>query len=345
MATKDRKLLIVDDSEIDREILKNILSDDFEILEAENGFSAIENISTHKHEIDAILLDISMPLISGFDVLRLLQDNGLNYIPVFLITAEATKENVMRAAEFGIAEFISKPFDREDILRRMKSQLGVVTQYWLTMEDISQISQYMSKLEAIYKIYLSNFGKDDSHYVNMVELMRILLNRYLLKHKDAQLDREKVEIISRAAYFCDIGFMLVPDKLTVFSKDPEKIKVLTQNHTKFGAEIIKLESSKQCAFFIDTCAEMCLNHHERFDGYGYPRGISGKNISVYSQMCRLTDEFDGVFSKLYGTNEMQVNLVMKKILQDDGLASPELISLFDDCRPSITAYYTKRQAK
>ena len=83
MAKRDRTILIVDDSEIDRQILGNILADSFEVLEAENGFSAIEIVSAQKHEIDAIMLDISMPHISGFDVLRLLRDNGMGHIPVF----------------------------------------------------------------------------------------------------------------------------------------------------------------------------------------------------------------------------------------------------------------------
>ena len=109
MDMNGKKLLIVDDSEIDRLILKTILEDDFEIKEAENGYAAIEMLSRKMYIPDAILLDISMPLFSGFDVLRMIRDKQLVQCPVFLITSEATKDNVMRAAEFSIAEFISKP--------------------------------------------------------------------------------------------------------------------------------------------------------------------------------------------------------------------------------------------
>ena len=187
MANKDRTILIVDDSEIDRQILRNILEEDFEVMEAENGFSAIEIVTTNRNRLDAIMLDISMPHISGFDVLRLLRDNGVSHIPVFLISAEATKENVMRAAQFNISEFISKPFDRDDILQRTKALLGVTAEYWLVMEDIVQMQQYIEKLEGVYKLWLTNFGKDESHYRRMSDLMRILLSRYSLKHKDARL--------------------------------------------------------------------------------------------------------------------------------------------------------------
>ncbi len=343
MENKDRTILIVDDSEIDRQILSNILDENFAVMEAENGFTAIEMVTEHKNEIDAIMLDISMPHISGFDVLRLLRDNGLSHIPVFLITAEATKENVIRAAEFKITEFISKPFDRDNILHRVRSMLGITTQYWLTMEDIVEMRQYIEKIEAVYKIYLSNFEKDEAHYRRMTDLMQILLNRYALKHKEEQLDKEKIEIISKAAYFCDIGFMLVPDKMASFSRDPERYELIARNHTKFGSSIVKMGESKRCEFFVMVCSDMCMNHHERYDGYGYPRGLAGKSLTVYSQLCRLVDEFDKRFSKLYGGNDIQVGLVMKQIIKDEGLVTPELLSLFEDCKPNISGYYAKKK--
>ena len=345
MDNKERTILIVDDSEIDRQILSSILEEDFEVMEAENGFSAIEIVTLNKNKLDAIMLDISMPHISGFDVLRLLRDNGLSHIPVFLISAEATKENVLKAAQFHVSEFISKPFDRDSILQRTKAVLGIATQYWLTMEDIVQMRQYIEKLEAVYKLYLTNFGKDDAHYRRMSDLMQILLTKYAMKHKDAQLDKEKIEIISKAAYFCDIGMMFVPDKMSSFSssKDLDRLEVLTKNHPKFGSYIIKLGENKRCEFFVSFCSDICLNHHERYDGYGYPRGIGGKNLSVYSQMCRLMDEFDTMYSKLYGANDMQINLVMKQLIKKEGLVSEELMSLFDDCRQIFISYYTKKK--
>ncbi|MBR5229955.1 MAG: response regulator, partial [Firmicutes bacterium] len=172
MSKKDRVILIVDDSEIDRTILRNILEESFEVMEAANGFAAIEMITEHKNKLDAVMLDISMPHISGFDVLRLLQDNGLINIPIFLISAEATKENVVKAAQFNISEFISKPFDRDDILQRTKALLGIDVEYWLVMEDIVQMNHYIEKLEGLYKLWLFNFGKDDAHYRRMSDLMQ-----------------------------------------------------------------------------------------------------------------------------------------------------------------------------
>jgi len=211
------------------------------------------------------------------------------------------------------------------------------------MEDYIQMNQYIDRLETLFRQYLTNFDKNDLHYRRMTELMKIMLARYSMRHRDANLDKDKIEIISKAAYFCDIGMMLVPDKMAVFSRNPEKFDQLTKNHTKYGTYLIKLGENPHCEFFISICSDMCMNHHERFDGFGYPRGIGGKNLSPYSQLCHLADELDTLFSKLYGSNEIQVNLVMKQMLKDQGAVSEELLSLFEDCKQSFIGYYSKKK--
>ncbi len=126
MAQERKRLLIVDDTEIDRIILRSILSADFEIDEADNGNTAFEYLITKGDTLNAVLLDISMPNIDGFDVLQFMKSKGITHIPVFLVTAEPTMDNVQRAIEHKIAGFIGKPFDREDLPRRLRSRLGVV---------------------------------------------------------------------------------------------------------------------------------------------------------------------------------------------------------------------------
>ena len=145
----NKTLLIVDDSETDRTLLKNVLSEGFDLLETDNGYQAIEMMSDKKNKLDGLILDISMPLMNGFDVLRLMKDNGLDNIPVFIMTAEATEENVLQAAELGVSEFIIKPYDGDEILRRIKSKLGIVTEYWLSVADILETNKYISELKAL----------------------------------------------------------------------------------------------------------------------------------------------------------------------------------------------------
>lgn len=337
---KDKKrLLIVDDSEIDREVLKIILSDDFEIMEAENGYAALEIIMKKKIHFDAMILDVSMPVLDGFSVLQFLKENNVNNIPVFLITAEATKDNVERAVQYNISEFIGKPFEKDEILKRLKSKLGVITKHDLNEADIAEIKKYIADLESLYNRYLANSGDDVEHYERMTELMKILLNRYSAISKGVELDESQIEIISKAAYFCDIGNMLIGNNVKYrTTKLDDTVNDVYQSHTLLGADIIRLNYSKNCEYFVQICADMCLHHHEKYDGTGFPHRLFGGNISIYTQMCRLVDEFDSLFFKYREHNELQYEYVIRELTQNKKV-SEEVLSLLTDSKSEIIAFY------
>lgn len=102
----NKKVLIIDDSEIDRSILKNILDEDYDIIEAENGFKGIETLLSRRRVIDGVLLDLHMPILDGFHVLELMKENGLSDIPVIIITSESTEQNLMKTVSYNIRDFI-----------------------------------------------------------------------------------------------------------------------------------------------------------------------------------------------------------------------------------------------
>lgn len=343
MAQERKRLLIVDDTEIDRIILKSILCRDFDILEANNGNVAFEYITTRGDQLDAILLDIAMPHIDGFDVLRFIQDKGMTHIPVFLVTAEPTRDNVERALQYNIAEFIGKPFDREDVLRRLRSRLGVTPEYDLKNDALKETWAYISDLEGVYKAYLTNLGRDDAHYKIRTDLMRILLTSYNKTTRELKMNSDAVELVSKAAYFCDIGEMLVPDKrLQIMAAGQSKLQDLQQTHPMLGASLIRLNRSKNCEYFVEICAGMCLHHHERWDGKGYPDGIAGKNNSVFNQLCRLVDEFEQLRSKFFGDKARPVKFVIKRMTgEGETMVEPKLYALLEDCEPQFVDYFMK----
>lgn len=343
MSQERKQLLIVDDSEIDRMILKSILSKDFDITEANNGNMAFEYITKQGDQLDAILLDIAMPHIDGFDVLRFIADKQLTDIPVFLVTAEPTRENVEKALQYSIAEFISKPFDQEDVLRRLRSRLGVVPEYNLKTEDVKATWAYIDDLEAVYKAFLTNFGRDDAHYKIMVDLMRILLINYNKTSRELRMNNDAVDLVSKAAYFCDIGEMLIPDKrLQLMSAGGGNFQELQRSHPQLGASIIRLNRSPDCQYFVEVCASMCLHHHERYDGKGYPDGIVGKNNSVFCQLCHLVDEFDEMRSKFFGDKARPVKFVVKRLVGEGAtMVDDMLLALLEDCEPQIVDYFMK----
>lgn len=342
MAQDKKRLLVVDDTEIDRIILKSILAKDFEIDEVDSGNLAFEYIMQRRNQLDAIVLDISMPHIDGFDVLHFMQEKGVDDIPVFLVTADPTRDNVEKALHYKIAEFIGKPFDKDDVLRRLRSRLGIIPRYSLDKEQLAETQKYVNDLEMLYKQYLHNFGRDDAHYRHMVALMRLLLTYYGKTVRGLNLNPDNVDLISRAAYFCDIGEMLLPDKMSQILTGNLDTDDAHHTHTVLGSNLIRLNRSPACSYFVEICAGMCLHHHERYDGAGYPYGIAGDNNSIYNQMCRLCDEFDTMRSKFYGSNAKPVKTIIRRLTNNDpGLVSPELYALFSDCETNIVDYFLR----
>lgn len=332
-----KRILIVDDSEIDREVLKRILGDDYDVIEADNGYSALEILQKEIDTLDAIMLDVSMPVLDGFSVLRLMKENKMESIPVFLITAEATKDNVAKAIQFKVAEFIKKPFDRADILKRLKAKIGSSSHRYVTEKDIYEMNQFIVRLKKIYEKYLANFGKDISHYERMTDLMKLFLTRHS-EVSGTEQSREQIELISNAAFFCDIGYMLLPNSPESELKGGADMDQ-NQSHTGLGADIIKLNSSRKCQYFVQICADMCLHHHETWDGNGFPDRISGSTFSIYTQMCRLADRFDRSFARYFEHNEIQFDFVVSELAPNWGGVSPEIFSLLAGCKSNIILYY------
>lgn len=172
----------------------------------------------------------------------------------------------------------------------------------------------------------------------MVALMKILLSKYAVNTMDVKLERAEIEIISEAAFFCDIGFMMLPSSLRGSSRE-EMNGEQYQSHTSLGADIVRLNATKQCEYFVSICSDMCENHHERYDGAGFPNRITGKNNSVYAQMCRLVDEFDYLYYKYREHNELQFDFVVGTLTMDRGAVSPEILSLLVDSKFNIVMYY------
>ena len=332
-----KKILIVDDSEIDREVLKSILENEFELLEADNGYSALDIILEQKEHVDAVLLDVSMPFLDGLSVLRILRENNLDDVAVFMITAEATKDNIEKASQYRIAEFIKKPFDREDILNRVRSKLGVIPKMNLTKADIEETRMYMAALERIYDRYLFLAGKNKGRDERRAHFMKILLEKYSAKEKEAEMDKFQIEMLSKAAYLCNIGDMLIPD----IPEEEKADSYIYQQHTSLGADIIQLNSSKHCRRFVQLCADICLHHHERYDGKGYPQGIYGNNISIYARMCGVLERFDDLFYNYSRHNELQFDYVINQLRSDTGFAGEEVLSLLVASGHDIINYYNK----
>jgi len=340
-----KRILIVDDSEIDRTVLRSILKGEFEVIEADNGYSALDIILKRKECFDAVLLDVSMPFFDGISVLRVLRENNLQDVQIFMITAEATKENIEKASQYNIAEFIKKPFDKHDVLYRLRSKLRITEKVSFSKADMTETRRFVSDLDFIYKRYLSSLGLDRKKDIRRAYFMKLLLKKASERNTVPELNDFQTEMICKAAYLCNIGNMLLQN--TPVTIDPRKIKSNNdtyEQHPLMGNYLLKLNYSWHCTWFVDTCAEICLHHHERFDGKGFPQGCLGANISIYAQMCGLLERFEELFSTYSEHNEKQFDYVIDQLLQDSGFVARNVVLYLKDSKNEIIKYYRNNMA-
>ncbi len=361
MTEKRRRIMVVDDSDIDREILKNILESDYDVIEESNGYSALEKILSRKTSIDALMLDISMPIVDGFAVLGILQCNDITDLPVIMITSEATRENVYKAVGYGITEFIGKPFDPDVILGRLRGILDIpeknpdeaeednkaefIRPHYenLSNRDLKKTNEYFERLKSLFGDFIKNRGIDESHYQRVSKIVRILAERYCTENKQLKLNSDNIDIIAKAAYLHDIGMMTLPDSCLDESSCASDDIAVYESHAQAGAKMIRLNSSPSCKYFVDICSDICMHHHERYTGTGFPHGLKGTDNSIFAYFCGLAADFDKVFYKRIAFDERQFDFVMSEIDLSITKYSPEAVRYFNDCKKLILLLYKRTQ--
>ncbi len=343
--TPRKKILIVDDSEIDRMTLKNILCSQFSVVAMDNGYAALQYLYRKHDEISCVMLDVQMPLLDGFEVLRLIRENGFKDIDVFMISSEATLINVERSVKYGVKQFIAKPFDAQRLLARLSQLFGEkkpsyagtrrtgVSKKGMDITapiDLKETHEYILKLAGMYKYYLQKEGIPDEGYTRVSELMELLLPEYAVHKMSEPYSPTQIGLIARAAYFYDLGQMF-------FNSDDRQ----NEAHTTMGANMVWLNTSPGCRFFVENCAEMCLHHHESFNGTGYPHQLSGDDIPDVSQLCRLAIEFDSFFNRVSDVSNRMFDLTIQELRGSGGAFDPDLIQMMQEARLNIMRFYAK----
>ncbi len=351
MAEAKKRLLIADDSFIDREILHHILENHFEITDAKNGYEALDLLSKKEEKYDAMLLDVMMPVIDGFSVLHLMQNNNVEKLPIIMMTAEATKENVRRAAEYGVTSFVSKPFDGETVLEKVHTLLDIEPRNTnlnvgpLKEFDINDTNIFIGRLTGVYKEYLKNKGVSDERFKRVSELTRILITQYASQFVGDEYEPAKINMITTAAYFYNIGYMTIPDRCIDFPKKNESDYRMYQKHTIAGAKLIRMNIAQSCSYFVSVCTDICMYHHERADGTGFPHQLTANEIPIHAQICSFAAQFDEIFCKLDDFTRQNFNIAISQLTVDAGAFSDDIYKLAKDCKGTITDFYRNRFAQ
>ena len=343
MADKKQKILIVDDSEMNRDILAVMLGSDYEILEAENGLEAIEILQQGMTDIDLILLDIMMPEMDGFDVLGFMKRSHMTeVIPVIMISSESSSSYIEKAYEMGAADYISRPFNALIVGRRVINTLMLYAKQKRLVQMVADQVYEREKNNDMMVNILSHIvefrnGESGQHVRHIHMMTEILLQHLQKRITKYQITQEDIVRIATASALHDIGKISIPD--TILNKPGKLTKEeyeIVKTHSMAGAQMLDALPEYKDTPFVKTAYEICRWHHERYDGKGYPDGLKGEEIPISAQIVSVADVYDALTSERCYKKSFSHEKAMEMILNGEcGQFSPLILECLQDSSQEI----------
>lgn len=312
------KVLVVDDMELNRDLLEEILEKEYDVIKAPGGKRALELLDRKDLNIVVVLLDLLMPEMDGFAVLDAMRDRGLmGKIPVLVISSEQSVGVEEKCFDYGVSDFIRKPFESSLIKRRVKNIVDLFVykenleervemqtmelrkQYQLLKEQAEKLEKNNEEIIDILGTVVECRDLESGDHIKRVKTFtRILAEQVMKDYPEYGLTPEKVRIIESASALHDVGKIAIPDNILLKPGrlTPEEFEIM-KTHTTKGSELLNNIKDAWDDTYGQYCYEICRYHHERFDGRGYPDKLEGEAIPISAQIVSIADVYDALVSK------------------------------------------------
>lgn len=348
------KILIVDDVEINRELLSEILSDEYEILMAENGKQAMKVLEAQNDQIAVMMLDLVMPQMDGFAVLRELQHRSWSKnIGIIIISSDNTIQTEADCFELSVSDFVHRPFDNRLVKKRVNNIVSLFQyqqelekkvekqtetlrkQFQLLQLQADRLKQSRSNVIDILGTVVEYRNLESGQHIERVKgYTRILAERLMEDFPEYDLTPEKVDVIVSASALHDIGKIAIPDSILMKpGRLTEEEFEYMKAHTTKGGEILNSIKNVWDEEYGKISYEICRHHHERYDGRGYPDGLKGEQIPLSAQIVSIADVYDALVNERVYKSAFSKEKAFQMIVTGEcGVFSPKLLECFWNAR-------------
>ena len=338
-----QEILIVDDSKINREILSEMLGDEYIIHEAASGEECIDLLSQYGTGISLVLLDIVLSEMDGFEVLDYMAEHHwIEDIPVIMISSEDSASSIRKAYEFGVSDYISRPFDSHVVYQRV---FNTIKLYAKQRRLISLVSDQMHEKDKNNRMMISILsqivefrnGKSGSHVANIKRITELLLDRLPMHTNKYTVSGTEQLLIPMAAALHDIGKIGIDDK--ILNKPGRLTKEefeIMKTHSAIGANMLESLEQFRDEPLLNIAHDICRWHHERYDGRGYPDGLKGDEIPISAQVVSVADVYDALVSERVYKKAYSHEKAMEMILNGEcGTFNPVLVECLKDIQDEL----------
>lgn len=354
------KILIVDDSKFNRQVLKNILEEDYEILEAENGRIAFELIEAQRGDLAAVLLDIVMPEVNGVTLLKMLNEKEyLNEFPILVVTSEQDVELVAECFDYGISDFIRKPVNTDFVKQRIEKLVDLYSQkndfkerlerqtftlrnqYRLLQQQAEQLKKSNERIIDVLGTVVEYRNMEERSHLTMIKGFTEILATHLMRdYPEYELTEEKIKVIAAASVLHDIGKVMIPDAILL---KPGKLTneefEYMKSHSIRGYDIIESIKELWEEDYVKYGMEITRSHHEKYDGAGYPDGLKGEEIPISAQIVSVADCYTALISESVYKDAVPYDEAFNMILQGEcGVFSYKLLESFRKAKEELIEF-------